>query len=248
VTNTDLPETADEKAQTSGDGQGQRLNPTAKFLVEFGPIAVFFVVYFFGKKLAPIFGQLFGREISLAEGSELFAAVAFFMPAFAIAAIYSIVRERRVAPMLIVSFVVIGILGSLTLIFHDKTFFYMKPTIAYALFGAVLTAGLATGRNFLKTAFDGALHLPDRAWRTLTKRYAVFFFLLAAIHEVLWRWLMRDCDIAAAAKCSGEPVWVNLKLFGFTGINIVFAIVQAPFISRHMEKSPSPASTDASGD
>ena len=233
------PESSDPAPSVIGaqdESAPRRLSPKAKFLVEFGPIAVFFVVYFFGSKLAPLIGNILGRELALSEGSELFAAVAFFMPAFAAAAAYSVIRERRVAPMLIVSFVVIGVLGSLTLLFHDKTFFYMKPTIAYALFGAVLSAGLATGRNFLKTAFDGALHLTDHAWRVLTKRYAVFFFVLALVYEVMWRWLMRDCDIAAAAKCSGEPLWVNMKLFGFTGINIVFAAFQAPFISRHMVK------------
>jgi intracellular septation protein len=209
-----------------------RLSGHAKFLVDFGPLLVFFIAYFFGRKIAGAIGR------SVEEGGELFLAVAFFMPAFAIAFLYSVWRERRIAPMLLVSGVAIGVLGSLTLILHDKTFFYMKPTIVYLMFAVTLAAGAATGRNFLRTLFDGALHLPDAAWRVLTRRYVVFFALLAAANEIAWRWLTRECDLSAAAMCAGEPQWVNLKIWGFSGVNILFAIAQAPFLVKHAETAP----------
>jgi intracellular septation protein len=210
----------------------KRLSGRAKFLVDFGPLLVFFVAYFFGRRIAPIFGQ------SVEAGGELFLSVAFFMPAYSIAFLYSVWKERRVAPMLLVSGVAIGVLGSLTLILHDKTFFYMKPTIVYLMFAMTLAGGLATGRNFLRTLFDGALHLPDDAWRTLTKRYVVFFALLAVANEIAWRWLTRDCDLAAAAACVGEGQWVNLKIWGFTAVNILFALAQAPFLARNAAEQP----------
>lgn len=213
----------------------RRLSGRAKFLVDFGPLLVFFVAYFFGRKIAPLAGGILGREFSVEEGGEMFLAVAAFMPAYAAAFLYSVVKERRVAPMLFISGVAIGVLGSLTLILHDKTFFYMKPTIVYLMFSLLLGAGIATGRNFLRTLFDGALHMPDAAWRTLTKRYIVFFALLALANEIAWRWLTRDCDLSATAACAGEGQWVNLKIWGFTGVNVLFALIQAPFIAKHAE-------------
>jgi intracellular septation protein len=210
----------------------RRLKGSEKFLVDFGPLLVFFIAYFFGRKLAP----MFGAEID--EGEELFVSVASFLPAFAVAFLYSVFKERRVAPMLMVSGVAVGFLGALTLIFHDKTFFYMKPTIIYAMFAVLLQGGLATGRNPLKSLFDGALNMPDAAWRTLTRRYAVFFAALAVLNEVAWRWLMRDCDLSGGATCAGEPAWINLKVFGFTLINLAFAAAQAPFLSKHLVETP----------
>lgn len=205
-----------------------RLSGRAKFLVDFGPLVVFFVAYFFGARLAPMVGR------TIAAGEELFLAVQLFLPAFAVAFIYSVWKERRVAPMLLVSGLAVGVLGGLTLVFHNKTFFYMKPTIVYALFAVTLVGGLMSGRNFLKTLFDGALHLPDEAWRTLTQRYAVFFAALALANEVAWRWLTRDCDLTAVgAACAGEAAWVNLKIWGFTAVNLVFALAQAPFLAKH---------------
>lgn len=218
-----------------------RLSGRAKFLVDFGPLLVFFVAYFFGARIAPVFGQ------SIEKGGELFLAVACFMPAFAAAFLYSVWRERRAAPMLLVSGVAIGVLGSLTLVLHDKTFFYMKPTIVYLMFAATLAGGLFAERNFLKTLFDGALHLESGAWRTLTRRYVVFFTLLAVANEVAWRYLTRDCDLAAVAACAGEGQWVNLKIWGFTGVNILFALAQAPFLAKHAIEQPKAGQSPSAG-
>lgn len=214
----------------------RRLSGRAKFLVDFGPLLVFFLAYFFGRKLAGFAGGIFDQPWTIAEGEELFLAMAVFMPAFAAAFIYSVWKERRVAPMLLVSGVVIGVLGGLALVFHNRTFIYLKPTIAYLLFAGVLAGGLATGRNFLKTLFDGALHLEAGAWRTLTRRYVGFFVVLALANEIAWRWLMRDCDLTGVARCAGEPAWVNLKIWGFTAVNILFAGLQAPFLAKHMRE------------
>lgn len=229
---------------TTPSKEMRRLSGRAKFLVDFGPLLVFFVAYFFGRRLAPSIGGMIGTDWSVPEGEELFIAMGAFLPAFAIAFVYSVWKERRIAPMLLVSGVVIGVLGSLALIFHNRTFIFIKPTIVYVLFSVALAGGLATGRNFLKTLFDGALHLEDGAWRTLTRRYAVFFAALAIANEIAWRWLMRDCDLGGAAKCAGEPAWVNLKIWGFTALNIVFAGLQAPFLAKHMreDKPPAPSS------
>jgi intracellular septation protein len=232
-----------------------RLSGGAKLAVDMGPLAVFMVAYFFGGRLISVAGRIAGQEWCLREGSEMYLAVAAFMPAFAIAFVYSVWKEKRIAPMLLVSGVIIGLLGSMTLILHNKTFFYMKPTIVYLLFGGMLYAGLATGRNFMRTVFDGALHLPDTAWRTLTIRYAIFFTTLAIANEIAWRWLTRDCPVEPAsaveaagawgwllrecdgvelAKCAGEANWVKLKVFGFTAASLIFTGFQAPLIAKFM--------------
>ena len=224
------------------DARPRRLSGRAKFLVDFGPLLVFFVAYFFGRRLAPLLGGIVGADWTIAEGDELFLSMGAFMPAFAVAFLYSVWRERRVAPMLLVSGVVIGVLGGLALIFHNKTFVYIKPTIVYLLFATALAGGLATGRNFLKTVFDGALHLEEGAWRVLTRRYVAFFVVLAILNEAAWRYLMRDCDLAGAVKCAGEPAWVQLKVWGFTAINLAFALLQGPFIMKHIrEEAPKDA-------
>lgn len=241
---------------------GKRLTGGAKLAVDMGPLAVFMVAYFFGARITSLIGAAAGHEWCLHQGAEMYLAVGAFMPTFALAFAYSVWAEKRIAPMLLVTGVVVLVLGTLTLALHNKTFFYMKPTIVYVLFAGLLYAGLATGRNFLRTMFDGALHLPEPAWRTLTIRYAVFFAVLAVLNEIAWRWLtrncpaeaaavsdaaggawswlLRECDGVAPAKCAGEANWVKLKVFGFTFISLVFTAFQAPLISRHMPEENTP--------
>lgn len=220
----------------SRTSKGEKLTGGAKLAVDMGPLGVFLVAYFFGRRLAPLVGGVFGQDWTIAEGEEMFLAVGLFMPAFLVAFIYSVWKERRIAPMLLVTGVVVGVLGSLTLILHNKTFFYMKPTIVYVLFAFALGAGLATRQNILKLLFDGALHMSDDAWRVLTKRYAIFFAVLAVTNEIAWRYLMRDCDLTGVAPCGGEKHWVNLKVFGFTVVSLLFTAFQAPFIAKHMKE------------
>ncbi|MHA7872564.1 MAG: inner membrane-spanning protein YciB [Hyphococcus sp.] len=232
----------------------KRLSGGAKFAVDMGPLLVFMVAYFFGQRIVSLAGSATGNAWCLREGAEMYLAVAAFMPAFALAFAFSAWAEKRVAPMLLVSGVMIGVLGTLTLVLQNKTFFYMKPTIVYLLFAGLLYGGLATGRNFMRTIFDGALHMPEPAWRVLTVRYAIFFAVLAVLNEIAWRWVTRDCPVEATsadaagawgwllgecggediAKCAGEARWVQLKVFGFTVISLLFTGLQAPFIARHM--------------
>ncbi len=240
--------------------EGKKLTGGAKLAVDMGPLAVFMIAYFLGARLVPLVGDLTGHEWRLRQGAEMYLAVAGFMPSFAIAFIYSVWRERRVAPMLLVSGVIIGVLGTLTLVLQNKTFFYMKPTIVYFLFAGLLYGGMATGRNFMRTVFDGALHLPDDVWRTLTIRYSIFFAVLAILNEIAWRWLTKDCPpeaptapgsgawswllaengVIETVKCAGEANWVTLKAVGFTAISLVFTGLQAPLIAKHMSEQAPP--------
>jgi intracellular septation protein len=216
----------------------QRLSQGAKFAVDMGPLLVFLAAYFFGAQLTSVAGSLLGRDWAIAEGEEMFLAVGLFMPAFFAAFAYSVWKERRIAPMLLVTGVIVGVLGTLTLLFQNKTFFYMKPTLAYGIFASTLAGGLIADRNFLKIVFDGALHLPDGVWRSLTKRYALFFAALALANEIAWRYLMRDCDLGGGGACVGEKHWVNLKVFGFTIASVVFTALQTPLIAKNLLDAP----------
>src|SRR5437667_162964 len=75
----------------------------------------------------------------------------------------------------------------LTLWLKDETFIKMKPTIVNCLFGAALLGGLLFGRSLLGYVFDAVFKLTEEGWRKLTFRWGLFFFLLAALNEIVWR-------------------------------------------------------------
>lgn len=221
---------------------GAKLTGGAKMAVDMGPLAAFMIAYFLGPRLVGPIGAMVGQDWSIAEGREMFFAIAVFLPAYCAAFAYSVWKERRIAPMLFVSGVIVGVLGGLTLLLDNKIFFFMKPTIAYLLFTMALGGGLIAKRNFLKILFDGALHMEDAAWRTLTVRYTIFFAVLAVANEIAWRFLTRDCNLFAEVACAGEKVWVQLDVFGFTIVILAFTMLQAAFIAKHMIEEEEPKS------
>jgi len=107
------------------------------------------------------------------------------------------------------------VFGTLTLVLHDETFIKVKPTIIYGLFAAILGGGLLFGRSFIAIMFDQMFNLTPQGWRILTLRWALFFFGMAILNEIIWRH-------------PDDRLLVNFKVFGVTPLTMIFAIAQMP--------------------
>ncbi|WP_025896937.1 septation protein A [Sneathiella glossodoripedis] len=155
---------------------------------------------------------------------DLYVATGAIMATTLGSLIVSYAYEKRIPAMPLVTAVVVTIFGGLTLYLNDDTFIKMKPTIIYALFAAALAAGLLLGKSFVKTLFGNFWDLSDTGWHQLTVRLTLFFLSLAVVNEIVWRNFSTD-------------FWVNVKVFGFTGITFVFFMAQVPLLTKHSTKS-----------
>ena len=100
------------------------------------------------------------------------------------------------------------VFGGLTIWLQDETFIKLKPTIVNCLFGVILGGGLLLfKRPLLKPIFGAAFQLTDEGWRKLTVRWALFFFVLAAVNEVFWRSFSTDTWIASKMFVSFPRPW-----------------------------------------
>ena len=88
-----------------------------KFLVDFGPLVVFFVTY----KIA----GLMQATVALVIATVIALAIGY-------------VATRRIALMPLITAVVVVIFGGLTWWFNDGIFIKMKPTIVQGIFAALL--------------------------------------------------------------------------------------------------------------
>jgi intracellular septation protein len=128
--------------------------------------------------------------------------------------------QRRVPLIPLITAAVVAVFGGLTLWLQDETFIKMKPTIVQALFAAILLGGLLVDRPLLKPLLGKMMPpMSDRAWRRFTLRYALFFIAMALLNEAVWRTQSTD-------------FWVTFKVFGLTGLTILFILTQMPFIAR----------------
>jgi intracellular septation protein len=153
----------------------------------------------------------------------IFAATGVMMATVLVTLAVSYKLLGRIPIMPLVTAVIVTIFGSLTLFFHDETLIKLKPTALYLLFAAALFFGLAFRKPMLQIMFDGALHLTAEGWRRLTWRWAFFFIFLAGLNEAVWR-------------TQTTAHWVTFKSFGFIPLTVLFALAQAPLMSRFEAK------------
>ena len=176
-----------------------QLNPMVKLVLDLGPLVLFFVA-----------NSRYG----------IFTATPVFMVAVLAALVVSYVMTRRLPIIPVVTAIIVVVFGGLTLVLHDATFIKVKPTIIYGLFGAVLMGGLVFNKPLLGIVFDSLFHLSDEGWRKLTLRWAVFFFALAVLNEIVWRNASTDA-------------WVSFKVFGVVPLTILFGALQVPLLKRY---------------
>jgi intracellular septation protein len=190
------------------------INPFLKFVLELGPLGVFFFANARGDMLTALFPAL------AALGGPLFVATALCIVATVIALVTSLILTRRLPIMPFVTGIVVVIFGGLTLWLKDETFIKMKPTIVNSLFGGALLGGLLFGRSLLGYVFDAVFKLTEEGWRKLTFRWGIFFFVLAVLNEIVWRSVSTN-------------LWVDFKVFGIMPLTFVFALTQLPLINRY---------------
>jgi intracellular septation protein len=176
-----------------------QLHPLLKLVFDLGPLVLFFAA-----------NSRFG----------IFTATAAFMVAVvaALAASYALTRTLPIMP--VVTAIIVLVFGGLTLALHNDLFIKIKPTIIYVLFGAVLVGGLLFNKPLLGVVFDSLFHLTAEGWRKLTWRWAIFFFLLAVLNEIVWR-------------NSSTDTWVTFKAFGVVPLTFLFGALQYPLLKKY---------------
>ncbi|WP_330168397.1 septation protein A [Bartonella grahamii] len=190
------------------------LSPTFKFLLEMGPLVVFFFANYKGEWLIKNIGlfQNFSKPI--------FPATAIFMVAIIISLSLSWILTRQIPIMPLISGIFVLVFGFLTLWLHNETFIKMKPTIINSLFALILFGGMCFKKPLLRYALDSTLKLDDLGWQKLTYRWAFFFVFLALLNEIIWRNF-------------SDNFWTSFKVFGVMPLTVLFMFTQMPIIMKH---------------
>ena len=140
-----------------------------KFLTDFGPLLIFFSVYY-------------------KSGNNLIIAIPPLIIATILAIIIVYVIEKKIPYVPLIGGIIITLFGGLTLYFKNPVFIYMKPTIVNVIFaGFLILSRVFFNRNFLKFFLQTAFQLSDLGWDKLNFRWAYFFIFLAILNEIVWR-------------------------------------------------------------
>ena len=167
-----------------------------------------------------LFESLFGVDYHLG----IFVATFVAIVASIIQVAASWFKNRRLEPMHIVTLVLIIVLGGATLFLQNELFIKWKPTILNWLFAIVFAGSQFIGKKpIIKRMMDGNVSLPTKIWTRLNMSWVVFFTMMGSINlYVIYHY--------------DTNTWVNFKLFGMLGLTMLFVLLQAIYLTRHVEE------------
>jgi intracellular septation protein len=196
-----------------------------KILFDLFPVILFFGVF----KLAggnPDATQAFAAAIGY-QADPAHLPVLFATATAIIATLGQIIwvklKHGKVDTMLWVSFAIIVVFGGATLLLHDEAFIKFKPSALYWLFAAILLfSKILFKKNLIRSMMEDKMRLPERIWNQLNLAWSGFFLMLGVLNlYVAWNF--------------STDTWVNFKLFGASGIMLIFIIAQAMLVAKHVE-------------
>ena len=143
--------------------------PLVKFISEYGPLIVFFLIYY-------------------KSGKDLKVAIPPFIVATLISLVFVWFFEKKIPVIPLLGGIFITFFGGLTIYFDNPIFIYVKPTIINLLFGSALLFGKYFSKEpILKKILGKSFLLTDEGWKILNTRWMYFFFFLALLNEIVWR-------------------------------------------------------------
>lgn len=181
-----------------------------KLAVDYGPVILFGLV-FFGAK----FVRKLPDPVAMIWASGALAA------ASVVAVIAGLLLEKRIAWIPLIAAILGVPFAVLTVVFKNPVFVKIKMTIIDTLIAGVLLGALALKKQPLKALLGEALPLKEAAWGPLTLYYGLFYLVMAAINEVIWR-------------TQTDSVWVTWKMVSIVGGPVVLALCLLPFFMKNL--------------
>ena len=188
-------------------------------LLEFVPIALFFIVY-----------QMDGDTVSLYGWSHtvdgIFTATAVLMIATVIQVLATWALTRQLEKRLLwVGLAACGF-GAATLLLRNEMFIMWKPTIFNWALALVFGASQFIGqRNLMERTLGNQIQLPHRIWTRLNLLWVAHFTVVGALNLVV-------------AYGYSEATWVSYKMYSAILFTVFLTGLTAWIVAPHLKEQP----------
>jgi len=205
-----------------------------KLLFDFLPIILFFGAFKYGEGHAAWaarfatehFGFMVSGGVVGSEESPVLLATLVAIVATCAQIAYLLVRRRKIDMILWITFGIVVVLGGATIWFHNPDFIKWKLTVLYWGSGiAFWVSQTFFGKNLLQALMGEQLTLPVKVWQRLNVLWIAFYAVMGLLNLYV-------------AYNYSTSTWANFKVFGATGLMLVFMIAQGFYVSRYLEPDP----------
>jgi len=130
---------------------------------------------------------------------------------------------RPVHLMLWITLALVVVLGGATIWFHNPLIIKWKPSIAYWALGLSfwLSRTLAH-RDLLQEMLGSEMELPPLVWQRLNFAWVAFLGLMGLLNLYV-------------AYSFSTSTWASFKVFGATGLMLLFSIGQVLYLGRYIK-------------
>ncbi|MDQ6628680.1 MAG: septation protein A [Pseudomonadota bacterium] len=202
-----------------------------KFFLDFLPVLLFFGSFKLADANADAAARFATEHLGFAvsggvvgpvEAPVLLATVVVII-ATLVQILVLLAMRRKIDTMLWVTFVLVTVLGGATVWFHDATFIKWKPSALYWVMAIVFWLSDAIfHKNLLKAMVGEQADLPELVWRRLNLAWAAFFALMGVLNLYV-------------AYNYSTSTWASFKVFGLSGLMLLFMIGQALAVARYVK-------------
>ncbi|MEB4592873.1 septation protein A [Candidatus Thiothrix sp. Deng01] len=198
-----------------------------KFLFDFFPVLLFFLVYkFFGDLPASWIDAANQLPLMALNQSEprdaiLLATLVIILATLVQNALYFLMH-RRFERMHLITLAILLVFGTLTLFMKDPIFIKWKVSIinwGFAL-AFLISQYVGSRKTLTERMMSSAIQVPANIWRQTNTMWAVFFASIGIINLIV-------------AYSFSEEIWVDFKLFGVLGLTFAFIIAQVVYLQKH---------------
>ena len=161
----------------------------------------------------------------------------------------------------LITFALLVIFGSITLVFNDPAFIMWKVSVLYVIFAVVLIGSIYFGeKTLLQRMLGKEISIPKNTWKNVTWLWGFGFLVIAAINAIYVNSaLVARSNFLSTANISGEielqevncsispfsdacfiaqqteDAWVNFKFFGTLGLTFLLLIITVLMISKYIK-------------
>lgn len=194
-----------------------------KLIIDTLPVIVFMLTYY-----------LSGKNFMAATGALVIASCLQIGLTW--------LKTRTVQKLHLYSCALVVLLGGITIAVDNPEYLQWKPTALYWLLGLVLLGARVAGKNLTAKGLSSMLNssqvnltsVPETVWARMNWLAVLFLSLLGAANLYV-------------ARYYSEEFWVNFKLFGLTGMTLVFMLLLFINLSPYLKEAvPAPVDADSS--
>ena len=213
-----------------------------KFLFDFGPILLFFIVYKYYGLYAAIYAMI----------ASTFAQI-----------IYTRLTTGKFVTSQILTFMLLVVFGGISIVLRDPAFVMWKVSVLYVIFALALIGSNWIGsKTLLERMMGKDLQLPRAIWLRLTWFWGFGFIVIAIINAYFVnlalsaRQQFLDSGVSIDPKIDlknfncgqtleevlcisaqrTEEAWVNFKLFGTLGLTLVLIVITVVLLSKNIKE------------